>query len=183
MIRKLQILFCTIIFISCGNETNEHIYKTKTVEYASKTGNFIAKFPTEPKYSVLERKIGIDDFEIHVFRSTLGPNKIFSLEYIDYPENMIKSLSDSEIYSQGISNYSNKIADKFNLDFQKTIEQHGLKGEYFVFSLKPSLIEKGIEGHVLGILFRKENRVYTISYMGINDDKTGTFLDSFRLIN
>ena len=41
--------------------------------------------------------------------------------------------------------------------------------------------KKGAKGHVLVQVFKKENRVYSISYLGHNDKQTGEFLDSFRL--
>jgi len=170
-----------ITFISCGNE-NDDIYKTKSGEFASISGNFIADFPTKPNYSAIDNQIGLDKFQLHLFRSTLGSNKIFSIEYNDYPEHMIKSMTDEQIYSQGVTNFSNKIEEAFKLETQKPIEQHGLKGQYFVLTLKQSAIDKGIKGHIEGKLFRKDNRVYTVTYIGRNDKNTDSFMNSFRLI-
>lgn len=182
MVKKLLLILTTFIFISCGNEKNENLYKTTSGEYASKTGNFVVKFPSEPSYSVSENQIGSDQFQIHTFRSALGPNKIFTVEYIDYPSSFIKSMTDEEIYTQGIANFSNNIAETFTLEFQEPIEQHGIKGQYFVFNLKQTAKDKGIKGHIVGMLFRNENLVYTVTYMGRNDNKTGEFMDSFRFI-
>ena len=182
MTRKLLLILTTLIFISCGNEKNENLYKTKSGEYASKTGNFIANFPSKPNYSSIDNQIGLDKFQIHLFISTLEPNKIFKVEYNDYPEYIIKALTDEQIYSQGVTNYSNKMAETFTLEFQEPIEQHGLKGQYFVLNSNQAAKDKGIEGHIVGMLFRKENRVYTVSYIGKNDKNTGVFMDSFRLI-
>jgi len=182
MTKKLLLILTTLIVMSCANETNENLYETKSGEYASKTGNFIANFPTEPKYSAIDNQIGPDTIQTHVFISTLGPNKIFSIEYHDYPENTIKSLTEEQIYSQGVSNYSNKMVENFTLEFQKPIEQHGLKGQYFVLNLNQTAKDKGIDGHILGMLFKKENRIYTVCYIGKNDKNTGVFMDSFRLI-
>lgn len=182
MTRKLFLILTILTFVSCRNETNENIYKTKSGKYASKTGNFIADFPTKPNYSAIDNQIGLDKFQIHLFRSTLGPNKIFSIEYNDYPEHTIESMTDEQLYSQGVTNFSNKMAEAFKLGFQESIEQHGLQGQYFVLNLKQSAIDKGIKGHIQGKLFRKGNRVYTVTYIGQNDKNTDTFMKSFRLI-
>jgi len=182
MTKNLILIFTILTFLSCGNESDKMIYKTKGGEYASQPGNFIADFPTEPSYTAIDNQIGLDKFQIHLFRSNLGPNKIFSIEYNDYPEHMIKHMTDEQIYSQGVTNYSNKMAEAFKLEFQESIEQHGLNGQYFVLNPKQNAIEKGIKVHILGKLFRKENRVYTITFIGQNDQNVGAFLDSFRLI-
>ena len=86
--------------ISCGKNESDNIYKTKAGEYASKTGNFVADFPTEPKHTAIDNKIGLDKFQLHLYRSTLGPNKIFNVEYSDYPEHMIKSLPKEQLFNQ-----------------------------------------------------------------------------------
>lgn len=182
MTKNLLLIFTILSFLSCGNESNKMIYKTKGGEFASQPGNFIADFPTEPNYSAIDNQIGLDKFQIHLFRSTLGPNKIFSIEYLDYPEHMIKSMTDEQIYSQGVTNYSNKMTEAFKLEFQESIEQHGMNGQYFVLNLKQNAIDKGIKGHIQGKLFRNGNRVYTVTYMGQDDKNVDTFMKSFRLI-
>jgi len=181
MTRILLLILTILTFVSCGNE-NDDIYKTKSGEFASKSGNFIADFPTKPSYSAIDNQIGLDKFQLHLIRSTLGPNKIFSIEYNDYPEHMIKSMTDEQLYSQGVTNFSNKMVEAFELEFQEPIEQHGLNGQYFVLKLKQSAIDKGIKGHIEGKLFRKGNRVYIVTYIGRNDKNTDSFMNSFRLI-
>lgn len=181
-IKLFLFVFTVIICFSCGNESNsEVIYKTKSGEYASKTGKFIAKFPTEPVYSIVEREFGHETLEVHAFRTVLGLNKIFAVDYIDYPEAYIKQMSDEEILKQAMINYIYQASDSFELDFEKPIEQHGLNGQYFVLRLNENMSKKGAKGHVLVQVFKKENRVYSISYLGHNDKQTGEFLDSFRL--
>ena len=95
---------------------------------------------------------------------------------------MIKSISDEQFYKQGVANFTNKMAESFKLEFQESIEQHGLKGQYFVLNLNQRALNKGIKGHIQGKLFRKGNRVYTVTYLGLNDKNTDTFMKSFRLI-
>ena len=43
-------------------------------------------------------------------------------------------------------------------------------------NLKQNAIEKGIEGHIQGKLFRKGNRVYTVTYIGQNDKNVDSFM-------
>jgi len=182
--RKVLLPFLAFLTIlSCGSDSNDFVYKTKSGEYASKPGNFIADFPTEPKHSTIDNQIGLDKFQIHLFRSTLGPNKIFSIEYVDYPEHMVTSMTNEQIYSQGVTNYANKVSESFYLESQEPIEQHGLKGQYFVLRLKQSAIDKGVKGYIEGKLFRIGKRVYTITYLGHNDNNVDAFMKSFRLIN
>ncbi len=182
MTKKLLLILTILTFLSCGNESDKMIYKTKGGEFASQAGNFIADFPTKPNYSAIDNQIGLDKFQIHLFRSTLGPNKTFSVEYNDYPEHMIKSITNEQLYSQGVTNFSNRMAEAFKLEFQEPIKQHGLKGHYFVLNLNQNAIDKGIKGHIQGKLFRQGNRVYTVTYIGKNDKNTDKFMQSFRLI-
>tara|TARA_R110002073_G_scaffold138424_1_gene288022 strand:- start:5215 stop:5517 length:303 start_codon:yes stop_codon:yes gene_type:complete len=80
LMRKVLLSFFAFLTIfSCGNESTDNIYKTKSGEYASKPGNFIADFPTEPKHSAIDNQIGLDKFQIHLFRSTLDQIKYFQL--------------------------------------------------------------------------------------------------------
>ena len=58
-----------------------------------------------------------------------------------------------------------------------------LKGQYFVLRLKQSAIDKGVKGYIEGKLFRIGKRVYTITYLGHNDNNVDAFMKSFRLIN
>lgn len=182
MLRKSLLIFTILTFVSCVNNANENIYKTKYGEYATKSGNFIADFPAKPSYSSIDNQIGLDKFQIHLFRSSLGSNKRFSVEYNDYPEHMIKSMTNKQLYSQTVTGFSNKMAEAFKLEFQEPIEQHGLKGHYFVLNLKQSVLDKGIRGHIQGKLFRKGNRVYTVTYVGLDDKNVDSFMKSFRLI-
>ncbi|TYB78200.1 hypothetical protein [Bizionia myxarmorum] len=182
MTRNLLLILTILTFISCGNKSNETIYKTKSGEYASKTGNFIAAFPFEPNYTAIDNQMGLDKFQIHLYRSALNQNKIFSIEYYDYPEYLSKSMTDEQLYLQGVTNFSNKMAESFKLEFQEAIEQHGLKGQYFVLNLKKNALDKGIKGHIQGKIFRKGNRIYTITYVGQDDKNVDSFMKSFRLI-
>ncbi len=181
MNKTLLLILTILILISCGNSSND-IYKTKSGEYASKSGNFIVKFPTKPDLTIIDNKIGLDEFQIHLFRTALGPNKIFTVEYVDYPEYLLKSSSDEQIFTQGITNLANKMSESFELEFQESVEQHGLNGKYFVFRLNQIVIKKGTKGYLEGKIFRDKNRVYTITYFGHSDKNVDSFMESFRMI-
>ncbi|WP_431135017.1 hypothetical protein [Psychroserpens mesophilus] len=178
---RLFIFIVGICCMSCENNNSEYIYKTKTGEYASKTGRFIAKFPAKPSYSKVEREFGKELLELHSFRTVLGPNKIFAIEYIDYPEAYINQMTDEEVFKLSKTNYIYQTSNTFELDYEDDIEQHGLKGKYIVLKPTQNLTEKNSNGHFLIQVFKKENRVYSISYLGRNDKQTGAFMDSFRL--
>ncbi|WP_424494949.1 hypothetical protein [Salinimicrobium sp. GXAS 041] len=180
MAKKLLLILIFLAFISCGKKDSHDIYQTKGGEYVSKKGNFIADFPTLPTHTAIDNQIGLDKFKIHLYRSTIGKQKIFNIKYIDYPEHMVKSLSDEQLYIQGVTNYSNKMSESFNLLYQKPIEQHGLNGRAFQLELNEIAKNKGHEGFIMGRLFRINNRVYTITYIGIDDKNAGPFIDSFR---
>ena len=182
MTKKILLILTIFTFVSCGKNESDDIYKTKGGEYASKTGNFVADFPTEPNHTAIDNQIGLDKFQIHLYRSTLGPQKIFNIEYNDYPEHMIKSMSNEQLYNQGVTNYANKMAESFNLQFTEPVEQHGLSGQKFQLELNDNAKTKGLDGFILGRLFRKGNRVYTITYIGVNDKRASSFVDSFRLL-
>lgn len=180
--KKIGFIFVILALFSCGNESNDHIYKTKKGEYASKAGKFIVDFPSQPEYTKGNGQLGEENIEIHVFRSTLGPKKIFSIEHDDYPKDMIQNLSNEEVYAQAIENYTQKMVGSFVLQSQKPIKQHGLSGRQFIMNLNKKAKAKGHKGYIVGRLFRNENRIYIVTYIGINDKNTDSFLNSFRLI-
>lgn len=182
MTKKLFLLLSILSIISCGKNESDDIFKTKSGQFASRFGNFVASFPTEPHYTVIDNQVGFDKFQIHIYRSTLGPQKVFTIEYNDYPEHAIKSLSNEQIYFQGVSNFANKMSENFILQLQEPIEQHGIKGQHFQLAPKESARKKGLNGFVIGRLFREGNRVYTITYIGVNSKKITPFMDSFRLL-
>src|SRR5690606_41414064 len=111
MTKNLLLILTILTFLSCGNESDKMIYKTKGGEFASQPGNFIADFPTKPNYSAIANQIGLDTFQIHLSRSTSGPNKMFTIEYLAYPDHMIKSMTDQHIYSHGLTTNSNKMKE------------------------------------------------------------------------
>jgi hypothetical protein len=178
---KLWVLLCLIATTSCKNDSD--IYETTSGAYASKKGKFVAKFPTEPLLSVVENKIGVNEFEVFSYRSTLGVNKIFSVDYYDYPGDMMSAIPDDEFFEQTVSNYVYTMSSNFELDFKEPVEKGNLKGMYFVLQSKEDAAIKGINGMILGEVFKKDNRVYTIIYMGIPDEKVDVFVDSFRIFN
>ena len=183
MKRALFFLFISLQCIGCGSEGSNDIYKTSNGDYGSKKGNFIADFPTKPKLTTIDNQIGMDKFQIHLYRSTLGGQKIFNVEYYDYPENLINDISDEEFLVQGVNNFSRKVAESFDLEYQNPITQHGLKGQAFQLELNKTAKAKGLDGFIMGRLFRKGNRVYTITYIGVDDKNIDSFIDSFKLIN
>ena len=171
-----------LLCVSCFDANNSgDIYKTKSGEHASKSGKFVAKFPIKPAYSILDREFGTEVLQVHSFRTVLGPNKIFAVDYVDYPKTYIDQLSEQEVYKLIKTNYIYQSSGLFELDFEQPIEQHGLKGQYVVLRLKENRLKKNVDGHYLIQIFKRENRIYTISYLGINDSQIGEFLESFRL--
>lgn len=181
MIRTIIIFLVLVTTVACGDKSND-IYKTKTGAFASQSGNFMANFPSKPSYTSIDNQIGLDKFQIHLFRSSLGKQSIFSIEFTDYPEFMIKSLTDEQLYDQGVSNFSNKVEASFDLHFQEPIVQHGLNGRAFQLEPNATVKNRGLDGFIMGRIFRQENRVYTVTYMGLDNKHVGTFLDSFKLL-
>ncbi|MFT4803038.1 MAG: hypothetical protein ACJAZK_002106 [Psychroserpens sp.] len=177
---KLFIVTFLLVMLSCKNDSD--VYKTTSGAYASKMGKFYAKFPTKPNLSIQDNKIGIDEFEVFAYKSTLGPNKIFSIEYFDHPGEMIKAMPNEQFLDQAVTNYSYAMASNFELDFKASVNNGDLKGIYFVFQPKENPAIKGIEGMILGEIFKIDNRVYTITYLGIPDKRIDTFIESFKII-
>ncbi|WP_204345257.1 hypothetical protein [Psychroserpens algicola] len=178
---KLLALLCFTALLSCKNDSD--IYKTTSGAYASKQGKFVAKFPTEPLLSVHENKIGFKEFQVYAYRSTLGTNKIFSVEYFDYPGDMIEAMPNQEFLEQAVSNYTYQMSANFELDFKEPVSNGDLEGIYFVLQPKENATIHGLKGMILGEVFKTSNRVYTITYLGIPDAKVDAFIDSFTIIN
>ncbi|WP_460219020.1 hypothetical protein [Psychroserpens sp. MEBiC05023] len=179
---KLLTLICLIICISSCKNDND-IYLTTSGAYASKQGKFVAKFPTEPVLSIQDNKIGVDKFQVFAYRSTLGPNKIFSVEYFDAPGEAIKAMPDKEFLEQSVSNYVYGMSSNFELDYKEPIVNGDLNGIYFVLQPKEVALSKGIKGMILGQIFKRDNRVYTNTYLGVPDERVSVFMDSFKIIN
>lgn len=176
-------LFTLVLLVSLSScKDNSDIYKTTSGAYASRVGKFYAKFPTQPNLSIQENNIGTDEFEVFSYRSTLGLNKIFSVEYVDYPGELIKAMPNEEFLEQVVTNYSYSMSSNFDLDYKEPVENGDLKGIYFVLQPKENRAIQGIKGMILGEVFKKENRVYTITYLGIPDKRVDTFIESFTII-
>ncbi|TXE17264.1 hypothetical protein ES692_09775 [Psychroserpens burtonensis] len=179
---KLKLFIVTLFLVMLSCKDDSVVYKTTSGAYASKTGKFYAKFPTKPNLSIQDNKIGADEFEVFAYRSTLGPNKIFSIEYFDYPGEMVKAMPNEQFLDQAVTNYSYAMASNFELDFKEPVNNGDLKGVYFVLQLKENPAIKGIEGMILGEIFKIGNRVYTITYHGIPDKRVDTFIESFKIM-
>ena len=183
MKNKLVCIITLLVLVSCNDTVNNDVYKTKDGEYASRSGNFVADFPTQPKYTTIDNQIGLDKFKIHLYRSALGAQKIFSIEYVDYPEHFIASMDNEQLYAQSVNNFANKMRGSFMLVLNENIEQHSLKGKAFQLEASKEIKNQGLNAFIMGRLFRKDNRVYTITYTGVDDKHVDSFLNSFRLLN
>lgn len=166
-----------LILLSCGESD---LYKTKSGEFASISGNFIVKFPKEPVLSVIDNKVGLQEYEIYHFGTALTPKKMFYVEYIDFPPNEINGYTDEELHSRTIGNLLFKLQNKFKLEYQENIVQHGLKGKFYILEFKDKKERKN--GYMTGKLFRVKNRIYTISYLGIDEKTVDPYMKSFRLL-
>jgi len=182
MIKYSLIFLLVITLISCDKKDNDIIYKTKGGDYASKVGNFIANFPTEPDYTKFDRRVMIDTFEINLYRSALSAKRVFNIEYTDYPENTFEKTSNEDVYDEALSNYVRTMSESFTLQHQEVIEQHGLDGIAFQLNTKGKLKKQVTSDYVLGRIFRVGNRVYTITYVGENYKNAATFVNSFRTL-
>ncbi|WP_320814041.1 hypothetical protein [Flavobacterium sp.] len=172
----LVVFFLGQLTISCESD----VYKTKSGEYASVEGNFIAKFPNEPSLNIIDNKVGLQEYKIHHYGTSITPKKIFSLEYIDYPTNEINGYTDSELHTKTIENILFKLQNKFKLEYQEDIIQHGLKGKFFILEFKNETDREF--GFVMGKLFRVKNRIYSVLYTGKNEKSVDPFMKSFRLL-
>ena len=178
-----KILFSVLIsfaFVSCGSNSDDDVYKIKSGEFASRVGGFAAAFPTEPSHTVIENQIGLDKFQLHLFRSTLGAPKNFNVEFYDYPEKLLKGLTDEQLYEQAVKNLSSRMSESFILEHQEPIVQHGLKGVAFQLEWKENATNK--DRFILGRIFLEGSRYYVVTYVGVNDEHVDPFMDSFRLL-
>lgn len=167
----------TILFSSCSDND---IFKTNTDEYASRNGNFVAKFPKEPNFSVIKNKIGLDEFDVNLYMCSLTPKKIFTVEYTDYNNGELSNYSNEEIYKQAINNTLFKLQNIFKVEYQEDINQHNLKGKYYILEFKDK--NRRNEGYITMKMFIVQNRFYKIMYTGINEKSTDDFMKSFRLL-
>gem|GEM_PF-5762686 len=67
----------------------------------------------------------MDKFQIHVFLSSIVLNKKFNLQYTDYPKYIVASMNYEQLYKQSVTNFENKAAGVYNLQFQESAEQNG----------------------------------------------------------
>ena len=106
---------------------------------------------------------------------------IYGAEYIDFPDYIIESWDTGDWYNQTLKTLEAKYGGIFKLTKQEPTEQHNLKGQYFEFSLNPDAdIPKGVESSIQGKIFFVENRAYTITYFGENQELIEPYLNSFR---
>lgn len=178
---KLLILvsISVLVIYSCNSDPYQKVYRTTSDEYASDSGHFIAKFPSEPKVTVIENQLGLDKFNIYHFQSNLGANKSFTIEFVDYPKHLVESQTSKQILTQGVTNLINKLGKSFHLQSQTTINQHGLEGEYFVIEIADNNQQQ--DAYIEGVLFFNNPRIYTVLYYGQSDNRVEEFIKSFRL--
>ena len=183
--KKTLIFILTIgLLNSCKSEPKEktEMYKTESGEYASESGNFIVKFPIKPGLRVIDNQIGMDKYKIYNYQAITAKQQIYMAEYIDFPEYILASWEKDQAYNQILKTLEAKYAGVFKLTKQEPIEQHGLKGQYFEFSLNPNAnVPKGVNGGIKGKLFFVGNRSYQITYLGEDHLLIEPFLNSFRL--
>jgi hypothetical protein len=163
---------------SCNNENQINLTKDSEGFYTSKLGNFKIKFPASPVPNVIDNQIGLDKFKIHHYRAVKSKNEIFTLEFIDLPDNILSSISDeANYYESAINNLSNLYRSKgFELDSKKDILHKGLKGIEFRFN--------GSMGSIIGRLFKVDKTTYTISFMGQpTTSEIENYMNSFELLN
>lgn len=172
--------FSIFFIIACSSNPNNDIYKTKAGEYISKTGRFSIKFPKKPKFNVTDKKIGEDKFVIYSYKTTIDNDKIFSLEYVDFPEHIIKSRTDDALYTQVISNMVSNMPADFELKLIFDTEQDSLKAKYFAFEKNEE--NRDEDPYAEGMVLRKNNRIYTIMYLGAFDEKVNEFIKKFHIL-
>ena len=171
---KKLFLLTIILFFSCNNQNENDIYKTKSGEYGSKVGNFVIKFISEPNFSIVNNE---NTAPIYRYRATLGVNKIFTLEYFDYADDVLNQVGIEAVYNQIINNVISNFGDNVVDKNVSIVNQHGLEGKHFVVYFKDE-----VKGYVDGKIFLNGNRVYIITYMGKHDKNIDPFMKSFRLI-
>ena len=186
MIKKL-LIFLFIIFTlnSCQLQKKDktEMYKTESGEYASESGNFIIKFPIKPILNIIDNQIGMDKYKIYYYQAVAGEQMIYATGYIDFPEYIIESWGKDDWYNQSLKTLEARYGGVFKLTKQEPTEQHNLKGQYFEFSLNPNAnVPRGVKGSIKGKIFFIENRAYTITYLGENQELIEPYLNSFRLI-
>ena len=137
----------------------------------------------KPTLKIIDNQIGMDKYKIYYYQAVMGPQRIYGIEYIDFPEYIIKSWDEDQLYNQTLKTLEAKYNGVFKLSIQEPIEQHGLKGQFFEFSLNPNArVPKGLNGSIKGKIFFSESRAYTITYLGENQEQVEPFLKSFRLM-
>jgi hypothetical protein len=178
----ITILIFQFFIFSCQSEP-EDIYKTKSGEYASRKGNFVVKFPTEPTLQIIDNQIGLEKFQINLFRASFGKQQVYSIEFTDFPEHLLKSWDTKQYYDQTIKTIEAQYDGVFIISQQKEITQNNLKGREFVLSLNDNSPKaKNKKGYVEGRIYKINNRVYSIMYYGEDNSKVESFMNSFRLL-
>ncbi len=171
------ILFTSILFISCASDSD--IYKTKSGEYGSREGKFIVKFPSEPKSSTIDNQIGLDKFQINLYRSTFGVQEVYSVEYTDYPEYAFASKPDAEVLEEMVQSMSNKLGSEFELAAIRETEGHDPVGRRFLYETRGEVDPD--KPYIIGKVFKKGNRIYTVTFSGKDNNRVAGFIDSFRI--
>jgi len=178
-------LFATFILSSCQTRSKDEteMYKINSGEYASSSGNFVVKFPMKPTLKIIDSQVGTDQHKVYYYEAVMGAQRIYGAEYIDFPESVIKSWGKDQPYNQILKTLESQYKGVFILSKQKPVEQHGLKGQYFEFTLNPNAkVPQGVKGGIKGNIFFVKNRVYSVRYLGENQEQVEPFLKSFRLM-
>lgn len=185
---KRIILLLTIFTLNpCQSQPKDktEMYKTTSGEYASESGNFIIKFPMKPTLTVreIDNQIGMGKYKIYYYQAVAGQQMIYGAEYIDFPESVMKSMGEEKAYYRILKTLETKYSNDFKLTKEEPTETNNMKGHYFEFSLNSDAkVPDGVKGSIKGKIIFIENRAYTITYLGKNQELVEPYLNSFRLI-
>ncbi|MEM8940474.1 MAG: hypothetical protein AAGC64_14140 [Bacteroidota bacterium] len=178
-------LFRILIIInlfSCEVDDRPSIVKFKSGEYDSREGKFIAKFPGEP--SVLRQHFDmgmLGEFDQYSFQYNIANEHIYSVSYIDFSPEFLKSWDNEQLFDQTIKSLSDQLGN-FRI-VSKGVDSSKIYQKNITYTLSSSVLGEFMKSKFV----RYSDRIYQILFVcrrrQPGNQKIDEFINSFKIYN
>lgn len=178
---KYIITLLALTFLTaCGDDGLPDLIKFKSGEYGSRTGAFIAKFPSEPSVQSQHFDMGeVAEYDQFSFQYNRANEHIYTVSYVDFPTDILASWEPEQLFDQTIKTMSSQLGDlRISKRIVNSEENYELSVTYTLNSSTPGEMMKSK-------MVMHDKRVYQILFMcrrrQPEDQKIDEFIESFRI--
>ena len=185
--KKLTSLIVFLVFLGCEKAPNNDLFKTTDGEYASRMGNFVAKFPEKPFHYIARKRNPehIDTYlEFHSIETNFEDKGIYIVEYLDLNEESLKKNTSREHKDSMLMQINLTLQElDFVIDYFEDDKLQGHDAVFFQFKPVGNRKRFNLKDRVEGKAILRKNRLYYVYYIGEINRRAKQFIKSFRFTN